>query len=270
MFQNLENTNRCELIQETAISFWNDIIDLHRSGQDSSEIYYTKKLVSKIINSSKKLNFSIWATEPGLEKKWGSDIDIYIERNTNNFKLYAFQAKLLKLGNEYSDINRFSNGNYQWDKLDKLKAYKDIKKCYINYLFYNGVDDYSHNGLNCCNEKYNQEQFGLSYVRVEDVERIGLSKNSWFFDDFHSSFSKPLSELVCCYQKDDDNEIMSYDYDNILSTLNQYQQISFEQDLVDFIQRVESNNLETESNNERKIERNPDIIIVVRNTESTY
>lgn len=102
----LRHTNRCQIIKEISKEIWEDIISLHSTGQNSSEIYYTKKLVSRILSHSKSLNYSIFAKEPRIEKKWGSDIDIYIERGVNDFILYAFQAKLLKLGQVYSDFKQ--------------------------------------------------------------------------------------------------------------------------------------------------------------------
>lgn len=265
MPESLLSTNRCELMKNLSGEIWDDIISFHQAGENSSEIYYTKKIVKTIINSANNLNFSIWATEPGNEKLWGSDIDIYIERNTNNFELYAFQAKLLKLGNRYEDLNRNSLGTYQWEK---LKSYKEIKGCHINYLFYNGVLNFLYNSTDRCGNYYNQKQLGLSYVSVNDVERITLSKSSWFFYDFHTNYSHPLSEIVCC-RGEFNPEIKIYNFAEIKETLNEYKRIIFAEDIENYYSKLE-NNSEIKDKNIDKLIRKPDVIVVIRNTTSTY
>lgn len=272
MIDNLEQTNRCKLIKDVSSNIWKDIISFHRAGSDTSEIYYTKKLLSEIVNHSGNLNFSIWATEPGKEKNWGSDIDIYVERQTNHFELYAFQAKVLKLGNFYHDLNRHSLGTYQWQKLANYQA---KKRCYINYLFYNGVRNFAYTGRNKCSSSYNEEQFGLSYVSVDNVRRIALSKNSWEFSDFHTTFSHPLSEIFCCLGEDNSN-IKMYEYEDIVATLNKYQKLEYLADIEQKIEKAmeESNESDNDkdsiNSDEPKIERNADIILVVRNTSSAF
>lgn len=281
MIDNLEQTNRCKLIKDISSKIWNEIISFHRAGVNSSEIYYTKKILTEILTHSGNLNFSIWATEPGNEKKWGSDIDIYVERQTNHFELYAFQAKVLKLGNLYHDLNRFSLGTYQWQKLANYQAQK---KCHINYLFYNGVRNFPYTGRNKCSSSYNEEQFGLSYVGVDDVERIALSKNSWDFSDFHTTFSHPLSEIFCCLGKENSN-IKMYRFEDIEVTLNDYQKLEYLTDIEQKIEKaMESSESDNNNDNDRdrdrdkdsinndesKTERNADIILVVRNTSSAF
>lgn len=275
MTNNSEQTNRCTLIKDISTNIWNEIISFHRAGVNTSEIYYTKKLLAEILTHSNNLNFSIWASEPGNEKNWGSDIDIYVERQTNHFELYAFQAKVLKLGNLYDDLNRISLGTYQWQKLEN---YKSLKKCHINYLFYNGVRNFTYTGRNKCSSPYNEEQLGLSYVSVKNVERITLSKSSWGFSDFHTAMSHPLSEIFCCLGNDN-SKLQTYTYEDIIATLNDYQQLEFLEDIEQKIEKALENN-ESENdrdkdkdskNNDRiEAERSADIILVVRNTSSTY
>lgn len=267
MPNNLSRTNRCKLIQDVSEYIWDDIISFHTAGANASEIYYTKKLLSEILNHSRNLNYSIWAAEPGNEKKWGSDIDIYVERRTNDFELYAFQAKLLKLGNMYDDLNRSSLGTYQWEK---LRDYQTDKGCHVNYLFYNGVRNFTYNGTNRCANSYSEKELGLSYVDIDTVERITLSKNAWDFSDFHTAYSHPLSEIVCC-MGEYNPKVKIYTYQDIIETLNNYQKVEFQTDIESLISKAS----DSSEKNEEKIEdkeskRKADLVFVIRNTSSSY
>ncbi|XCF05859.1 hypothetical protein ABI125_14220 [Tamlana crocina] len=261
------NTNRCHLIQNVSKNIWEDIISLHSTGQESSEIYYTKKIISFILTHTKSWNYSIFAKEPGLEKKWGSDIDIYIERGVDDFLLYAFQAKLLKIGQTYSDLNRHSNGSYQYQKLENYGIYKS---CYVNYLFYNGVANYTYSGNNKCRTAFNEEQYGLSYTSIDNIKSVISNKASWNFNFFHPNRSSPLSELVCC-KNQKENGIKSYNHEEIGKELNNYERLDSENIEEYFSKAIDSNaSQDLNKNDEQKSERNADIVLVIRNTTSTY
>lgn len=172
----------------------------------------------------------------------------------------------MKLGNEYSDLNRNSLGTYQWEKLEK---YKTLKKCYIHYLFYNGVQNFTHLGINKCSINYNEEQFGLSYVDTKDVERIALSKNKWNFSDFHPKLANPLSELVCCLGTPNSN-VSNYDYQTIVETLNKYQKLEYLADINKQFAKAEEIKKSSDDNNKDEKDREAEIVIVIRNTSSAY
>ena len=227
-----------------------------------------KKLVSKILTHSKNLNFSIWACEPGMEKKWGCDIDIYIERNVNDFILFAFQAKILKLGQFYADLDKFSKGSYQYQKLEN---YGVFKKCHTNYLLYNGVSGFYHNGNNKCSSPFSEDQFGLSYVSIDDIKSVIKTKANWTFQYFHPTIASPLSELVCCRNNNSLN-IKSYDYKEISQTLDEYQQLIFEDDINQYFEKAigEDSDKNEDDISKDVSERKPEIVIVLRNTTSTY
>jgi len=255
------NTNRCTLIKNVSKQFWDDIIELHSTGQDSSEIYYTKKLISQILSHTRSLNYSIWAREPGMEHIWGSDIDIFIERGVNDFLLYAFQAKLLKLGQVYSDLNRFTNGSYQYQK---LLDYGNENNCFTNYLFYNGVENYKYTGKNKCNTEFEENQFGLSYISVQSIISVINNRANWNFNYFHPDLASPLSELVCCKNSKRPN-IKSYDYKEILEKLENYSLLKKE-DVENYFESINNEEIADKKNLKRVAE----IIIVIRNTTSTY
>ncbi len=241
-----KNTNRCQLIKQISKEIWEDLISLHLTGQNSSEIYYTKKLVSRILTHTKSLNYSIFAREPGLEKKWGSDIDIYIERGVNDFVLYAFQA-------------------YQ-----KLENYGIHKNCFVNYLFYNGVSGYSYTGTNKCRTEFKEDQFGLSYVGINNIKGTLSNKANWNFGYFHPSLASPLSELVCC-RNSKPNGIKSYDYTEITKELENFEIIDNENVNEYFNKAIENNsNLENSKEDGNKSERVAELVFVIRNTNSTY
>jgi hypothetical protein len=261
------NTNRCQLIKQISKEIWEDLISLHLTGQNSSEIYYTKKLVSRILTHTKSLNYSVFAREPGLEKKWGSDIDIYIERGVNDFVLYAFQAKLLKIGQVYSDLDRFTKGSYQYQKLENYGIHKN---CFVNYLFYNGVSGYSYTGTNKCRTEFKEDQFGLSYVGINNIKGTLSNKANWNFGYFHPSLASPLSELVCC-RNSKPNGIKSYDYTEITKELENFEIIDNENVNKYFNKAIENNsNLENSKEDGNKSERVAELVFVIRNTTSTY
>ncbi|AVR46782.1 hypothetical protein C7S20_16775 [Christiangramia fulva] len=261
------NTNRCQLIKDVSKQFWEDIISFHSTGQNSSEIYYTKKLVSTILGHATSLNYSIFAKEPGMEKRWGSDIDIYIERGVNDFLLYAFQAKLLKTGQEYSDLDRNKNGIYQYQKLVNYGVYK---QCYVYYLFYNGVLNYTHSGNNKCNTAFDEDQFGLSYVEIDDIQTVIPHKINWTFNHFHPNLASPLSQLVCC-KNSRRNNIKSYDYEEIIKELEDYEIINQENVEAFFGKAIDLNSQQTTDQIDKiESERKSDVVIVIRNTKSTY
>lgn len=260
------NTNRCKLIKDVSKEIWDDIIEMHSTGQDSSEIYYTKKLISRILSHTTALNYSIWAREPGMEKNWGCDIDIFIERGVNDFILYAFQAKLLKLGQVYSDLDRFTNGSYQYQK---LLNYGYVNECYTNYLFYNGVANYHYSGTNKCDTKFDESQFGVSYVDISKIKSVIGNRVNWNFQYFHPCFASPLSELVCCRNKKLKN-IKSYGYQEIMKKIENYPKFN-RQDVEAHFEKVISYNSDKEfDNSDQKSKREAEIVIVIRNTTSTF
>lgn len=261
------NTNRCQLIKDTSKEIWDEIISMHSTGQNSSEIYYTKKLVSRILAHTKALNYSIFAREPGLEKNWGSDIDIYIERGVNDFILYAFQAKLLKLGQVYSDLNKFTKGSYQYQKLEN---YGQFKNCFTNYLFYNGVANYPYPGNNKCNTQFQEDQFGLSYVSIENIKSVIGNRANWTFQFFHPNLASPLSELVCC-SNSRPSDIKSYSYKEIIGELEDYKTLYKENIDEYFGEILDDNSLQKDySDSDKESKRVAEFTFVIRNTTSIF
>lgn len=264
----LQNTNRCKLIKDVSEEIWNDIISLHSTGQESSEIYYTKKLVSKILAHSKKLNYSIWAREPGLEKVYGCDIDIFIEKNVNDFTLFAFQAKVLKLGDYYADLDKTTKSTYQYQKLED---YGKSKQCHANYLFYNGVSNFTYRGSNKCSVQFDEKQFGLSYASINSIKSVISSKANWTFQYFHPKIASPLSELVCC-KNTNISMVKSYDYNEIVQSLTNFQQLVYQEDINKYFEKilVEESEKKEDLDMDKNSNRNPEIVIIIRNTASTF
>ena len=213
------------------------------------------------------MNYSIWAREPGMEKIWGCDIDIYIERGVDDFILYAFQAKLLKNGQVYTNLDKNTKGLYQYQK---LLNYGVNNQCFTYYLFYNGVANYSYTGNNKCGTQFNEDQYGLSYVNIDEIISVIENRANWNFHYFHSKHASPLSELVCCRNRKS-LKTKSYNFKEIMLRLEDYTLSIEKNNVEDYFERIIRNNTDKDKEStDQKSERIAELVFVIRNTTSTY
>lgn len=263
--RNLSATNRCFLFEEIAEEVWHDIVYNHRERVQVNEPGKTNDIVALIRNHARRnLNFGLWSNNGYNEAIHGSDIDIFVETSADNFIWFALQAKVLKLNGTYDGMDTLRNGEYQWEKLQRLS---DKTGCVSKYLLYNGVDNYNYNGSDLCNRPFDELQFGCSLVDKCDVERVSLCKTPTF-NDFHPNFAQPWRVIVCCW-KSFEKEIKYYSSKQIKSSVRKYYPILDRNLLVNLDQDTEFeddseiiNKLSEEENHE------PMLRMVVRNTTS--
>lgn len=240
---NLVSSARCGLFERIASTIWKRIIRKHNLGLNDKEIAITNDIIADILEYHQKspVNFDVFARDGYLEKKYGSDIDIFIEVAPNHYRWFAFQAKLLKKGNEYTGLNHTSsskkNAGKQWLKLRRLeRASKGA--CKANYLFYNGKADFTITRQSNCNPlvTYTEEQYGCSIIDIETIKRIATTKvpgkrRKWIipnptFEDFHPQHARPWRELVCCWLNNDPKEVTTYSFQEIEESAKRYQRLT--------------------------------------------
>jgi len=273
---NIYAKDTCELFRKISKSVWDKIIFNHSVDTEVSEIGLTNDIIATLRNySNRKKNIGIWANKGDKEKLYGSDIDIFIEKGFGQFVWYAMQAKVLRLNGGYDDVDTKRNGEYQWDKLKRLKK---LTACETKYLFYNGVQDFSYSSKDFCKKRFQSHQFGCSIADSEKVKKIMLDPTKFcinkllnekfpHFKDFHPSIASPWREIVCCNINEDSKLFLPI---QIATALKQYKKLSkekfFSTNIFDNIQNAsisyETLNIISSSNEE--VGRKPRIAIVVK------
>jgi hypothetical protein len=124
-----------------------------------------------------------------------------------------------------------------------------MNECYTNYLFYNGVANYSYTGNNKCDTQFNEEQFGLSYVNIDEIISVIGNRANWNFQYFHPNIASPLSELVCCRNRKH-SKIKSYNYKEIMERLVDNYPLLDKQAVEEYFER------EISKNSDKEVERN--------------
>ncbi len=88
--------------------------------------------------------------------------------------------------------------NNQWDKLVNLS---ENMTCATYYLLYNGSKNYKYSGIDVCDKKYDESQFGCSIVDVNTVKNKSIKNgicSAPSFEDFHPKLAQPWRVLACC------------------------------------------------------------------------
>lgn len=229
------SSDRCTLFQNMAGEVWRKIIHAHDVGMNVPEIGITTDIIINILQYSKyhRQNFEVFARNSWNENQYGSDIDLYVETTPGSYVWFALQAKVLKTNKRYTTLrdgyHAKNNPYYQWDKLMILEG---ATGCKSYYLFYNGVDYYNHNGIDCCKHAFRQDQFGCSIVRPIDVQTIALRTraNGDFispkFTDFHNNLAQPWRTLVCCQH--DLSKFTLYSYSEIIESNPNLKKIEYD------------------------------------------
>jgi hypothetical protein len=244
MSKPIEETLRCKLFEGISKRIWHRVIRKHSLGLNDKEEAITNDILADILeyHQTSPLNFDVFARDGYLEKKYGRDIDIFIEVAPNKYRWFAFQAKLLKIGNEYTGLNHTSpskkNAGKQWLKLRRLEV-ASKGGCKANYLFYNGKADFSITRQSNCNPlvNYTEEQYGCSIIDIETIKRIATTKGPgkkrrWIipnptFEDFHPQHARPWRELVCCWLENNPKEVTMYSYEDIKNSVKNYDRLVF-------------------------------------------
>ena len=261
----LNASHRCDLFKQIADEVWKHIINNHTYSTQVSEIGITNDIIATIKRHASTIpNFGVWARHGINEKKYGSDIDIFVETVKGQFVWYALQAKVLRIGNKYDKLSNIHGTNYQWDKLDLLNA---LTGCITKYLFYNGVKDYSFKGTDSCNLIFIESQFGCSLVECSVVKRISLKKTNPSFFDFHPKYADPWRTIVCCYK---DVKSTLFSLTQIKDAVSYYEK-DFGADLIttsDDILPLNDSPVSIIHNSNQEVGRDPIFSVVIRTTES--
>lgn len=262
----ISETNRCHLFIRIAEEIWQHIIYNHNAGINVSEIGITKDIIALIRTHFKTVpNFGVWANPGFKESIYGSDIDIFVETNTGDFVWYALQAKALQLNGTYSDMAGIRNGEYQWQKLEKLE---ELSGCITKYLLYNGVENYHFRGTDKCKNPFDETQFGCSLVDKDIVKSVSLSKTPTFYD-FYPKDAQPWRVIVCCLQDTTKNTLLNLS--QIKRAINYYPESFGNTNILNEKESgKKSNDYEENAINtfSEKVGRKPHYRIVVRTTKS--
>lgn len=227
----LEETERCLLFEVIAESVWKRIIRAHEVNIDLKEVGITADILVEIQQYNKKgtPNFDVYARPSHDEKTYGSDIDVFVETNSNKYRWFALQAKVLKKNNRYDTLRDSSDGTMQWDKLLLLE---DLRGCKAYYLLYNGKDGYNKSGDDNCNRPFPPTQFGCSLVEPKIIKKFAAKTypsgnfRSPKFEDIHPTHAEPWRILVCCYL--DTKGFDLYTIDEITASNPNFKKIEFE------------------------------------------
>lgn len=201
----LSTSARCQLFENIAEKVWKRISSAHEVNVNLSEIGITADVMVDILQYNKSLaNFDVFVRKADDESLYGNDIDLFVETNTNEYRWFALQAKILKTSGNYDKLRYSSGGILQWDKLLLLEG---VSGCRSYYLLYNGdgTNSYNYNGNDKCDRNFSETQFGCSIVNTNDVINIASRTNARgkfikaTFNDFHHNLAEPWRVLTCCY-----------------------------------------------------------------------
>lgn len=194
----LAMSHRCQLFEEIADKLWKRICRKHSLGLNDKEEGITNDIIADIVEYHRDNylnNFDVYARAGYKESITGSDIDLFVETEIDQYIWYPLQAKLLKLDQKYHFLHYPLKERQQWELLTELENYGAIPY----YLFYNGVNNFLYNGRDNCSREYNEKQFGCSIVKPIIVKNVYENNTLPEFTDFHITHSQPWRVLLCCH-----------------------------------------------------------------------
>ena len=216
----LPSSRRCRLFEEIASNTWKHVIRNHRTGVQVNEPGRTNDIVAEIRDSYlADNNIGIWANNGSKEIEHGSDLDVFVETKPGIFVWWALQAKVLMRDGTYKGLKQLHNGEYQWEKLEKLEARTG---CFSRYLLYNGVEGYEPKDLvDRCHRPFDADQYGCSLVATTRFKGMALSKVPRF-SDFHPAFAEPWRIIPCCPVSTKREDLQYYSIRQIKDSLSYY------------------------------------------------
>lgn len=194
----LAMSHQCRLFEEIADKVWKRICRKHSLGLNDKEEGITNDIIADIVEYHQNNyidNFDVYARAGYKESITGSDIDLFVETEIDQYIWYPLQAKLLKKDRKYYSFFYPQKEKQQWELLTDLESFGAIPY----YLFYNGVDNFSYNGRDKCLREYNEKQLGCSIVKPLTVKNVYENKKLPEFKDFHTAHSQSWRILVCCH-----------------------------------------------------------------------
>lgn len=193
-------SKRCILFEEIAERVWDDIAMQRTAGVQPQEPGVTSLIIALIRTAYNNDNhIGVWSNPAYNEPVNGGDIDVFVEARPNQFVWYSMQAKILKVNGRYMAMCH--HGDYQWIKLRRLSGNGG---CIPYFLLYNGDSHYTYQGIDKCNRRFNEKQFGCSLVTLEKIEEKSILEDGRcappHFYDFHPDDAEPWRILTCCKQ----------------------------------------------------------------------
>lgn len=190
----------CELFQNISIKVWDTISSNHRRGNYLFEEGITRQLMIASIQDfieEQKISY-IYAQKASNEHQNGGDLEIYLETSIDNYVRIFLQAKIIKENNQYPHLIHQNGNGYQWDLMEK---FQEISGCLPYYVFYNGINGFTHAGLDC-HGPFNEKQFGCTIADVDSVKRIcTASPSNANFTSIHigsGAIGEPWRKIPCC------------------------------------------------------------------------
>lgn len=266
----LQMSNRCKLFEEIASEVWSVVKRNHLTNVQPHETGITNNTVLPLLRLSvlSNPNIGIWANNAYREVEHGGDIDVFVETYPGQYVWWALQAKVLRLNNRYEGVrNQNEQGEYQWDRLEKLSI---DSGCISRYLLYNGVNDYVHSDTDQCNRSFEENQFGCSLVYISDFKNVAITRDPEF-TDFHPNLAQPWRIITCCVNGSKDEEVKLYSAKQIRKAVTYYPESNkTENFIVEFDSEEIINDLPEDAIIlfSDEIERAPEFRIVIRSTQS--
>lgn len=250
----LTDSCRCTLFEHLAAYVWDEVSLHHQQNIHCPEIAITNKIIALIRKSGDNENIGLWANNAIKEKVHGSDIDIFIEGETNQFHWYALQAKIMTQDKRYEGIHR----KRQWEKLSLLQS---ISGCIPFFLFYNGQQE-----NNFTSNDPAEKQYGCSIVPVKEISTLAAKYAKLKYSDLHPKIARPWRELVC--ENIHNGNGRTYSVNQIRDAVSLYDDLLHPSiiDRDDYLSRELYNPQQMKSFNEA-VNRQPEFILVIRNPE---
>ncbi|MFN8396475.1 MAG: hypothetical protein U0176_17760 [Bacteroidia bacterium] len=217
----LNGSRRCRLFELIASNTWQHMIRNHQTGIQLIETGRTNDIIAEIRDTYLSSgNVGVWANPGHREIDHGSDMDIFVETNPGRFVWWALQAKVLSADGTYKGLKKLHNGEYQWDKLERLQG---SAGCFIRYLLYNGVANYEHDSLvDSCNLPFPPHQYGCSLVEIPTFKSIALARVPRF-RDFHPDHAEPWRIIPCCLVSSLRDDPTYYNIDQVRNGVSYYE-----------------------------------------------
>jgi len=189
----------CNVFENISSMVWNKIVKDHNVKINTEEESVTKDIIVEFRTLAEtNTNIGIWANKVSkkAEAIVGSDINIIIEYQKENFVWFALQAKILNFNQKYAQLSYSDN---QSQKLEKLKL---ITKCTVGFLFYSGVSNSMNQMTDRCGNTFLESQFGCSIVSLQSLRQFKLDKINFSrpAGDYLSlrQYMIPFRNIVCC------------------------------------------------------------------------
>jgi hypothetical protein len=194
-----QKVTTCQYFLSKSLEIWETIGFTRQRHLRCNETTITQEIVIDFWRMAKHNVLPIEIYEADNEKANGNDLEILIETK-KGYLLLACQAKIIKKGDKYTEIDHKTKSGEQ---IDLLIDYARRRKGFAAYTFYNYSDDY----LTIEKiEKETEADIGIygwtiasaHYLKQTYYNTKGL--NEWIiptFGDLHPQNAIPMPILIC-------------------------------------------------------------------------